>query len=75
MEICCDAMSLSYIEIDKVENYGMTMINLIQYSSMLPKIDNIDFPFENDPQLIGKWESVDFVYDINTSNQSAARKI
>lgn len=163
MEICCDAMSLKQVETNKLENYGMTMINLIQYSSMLPrvdmiagmlnnksdfksrikmiksfkksskkitatslvillvcgvitltdakpgfakaedisavanykldkeneatskqvgsftitskyvtsiwgereKVDNIEFPFENDPQLIGKWESVDFVDNID----------
>jgi bla regulator protein BlaR1 len=27
-------------------------------------VDKIDYPFVNDPQLIGTWESVDFVRDI-----------
>ncbi len=30
--------------------------------------DNIDLPFVNDPQVIGEWESVDFVPDISSFN-------
>ena len=29
------------------------------------KTDNIDFSFENDSKLIGKWESIDFVTKVN----------
>ncbi|MBW9159408.1 M56 family metallopeptidase [Clostridium tagluense] len=39
IEICCDAMSLNYVETDKIGNYGITIINLIQHSSKLPKVD------------------------------------
>lgn len=29
------------------------------------KVDNIDLPFVDDPSVIGKWNSVDFVHDIS----------
>jgi len=29
------------------------------------KIDNIDYPFVNDPEILGNWESVDFVKQIS----------
>ncbi|MDE6593186.1 MAG: MerR family transcriptional regulator [Oscillospiraceae bacterium] len=30
-------------------------------SSNLARKDNIDLPFENDPQILGKWKAVDFI--------------
>lgn len=35
-----------------------------------PIVDKIDYPFTNDEDVIGKWESVDFVKEINDFNPS-----
>ncbi|MHC1682254.1 MAG: M56 family metallopeptidase [Clostridiaceae bacterium] len=43
---------------------GVTLTNATVFADKKSKtviVDNIDYPFVNDPQLIGKWESVDFV--------------
>ena len=32
------------------------------------RADKVDYPFINDPEVIGKWDSVDFVEDINNFN-------
>jgi bla regulator protein BlaR1 len=34
-------------------------------------VDEIDYPFVNDPELIGKWMSVDFVKEIDDFNPNA----
>ena len=34
-------------------------------------VDRIDYPFADDPQLVGKWQSVDFVKRINAFNPDA----
>lgn len=36
-----------------------------QFSVPIGRTDNIDLPFVNDPQVLGEWESVDFVPDIS----------
>jgi hypothetical protein len=36
-----------------------------QFTVPVGRTDNIDLPFVNDPQVIGEWESVDFVSDIS----------
>ncbi|WP_088187113.1 hypothetical protein [Desulfosporosinus sp. FKA] len=38
---------------------------IVMGAGILRKIDNTNYPFINDPQVIGKWESVDFVQKIN----------
>jgi len=35
----------------------------IEFTVPVGRTDNIDLPFVNDPQVIGEWESVDFVAD------------
>jgi serine/threonine protein kinase len=35
--------------------------------------DNIDLPFVNDPQVLGEWDSVDFVADISDFNPDKPR--
>jgi len=39
-----------------------------QFTVPVGRTDNIDLPFVNDPQVIGEWESVDFVADIPSFN-------
>jgi len=39
-----------------------------QFTVPVGRTDNIDLPFVNDPQVIGEWESVDFVADISGFN-------
>ena len=39
-----------------------------QFTVPVGHTDNIDLPFVNDPQVIGEWESVDFVADIAEFN-------
>jgi hypothetical protein len=39
-----------------------------QFTVPVGSKDNIDLPFVNDPQVIGEWESVDFVADISDFN-------
>jgi len=39
-----------------------------QFTVPVGHTDNIDLPFVNDPQVIGEWESVDFVADISSFN-------
>ncbi|MHC4528781.1 MAG: HAAS signaling domain-containing protein, partial [Planctomycetota bacterium] len=34
-------------------------------------VDKIDYPFVNDPEVLGAWESVDFVSDINNFTPAA----
>jgi bla regulator protein BlaR1 len=41
---------------------------LVMGAGILRKIDNTNYPFINDPQVIGKWESVDFVQNIDDFN-------
>jgi hypothetical protein len=40
----------------------------LQFTVQVGQTDNIDLPFVNDPQVIGEWESVDFVRDISDFN-------
>ena len=35
------------------------------------RVDKIDYPFINDPEVIGKWESVDFVENMDNFNPDA----
>ena len=39
-----------------------------QFTASVGSKDNIDLPFVNDPQVLGEWESVDFVADIASFN-------
>lgn len=47
--------------------YVFKKVDSNDYSSIdIPrKEDKIDYPFSNDPQMLGTWQSVDFVEDIN----------
>jgi len=40
-------------------------IGSVAYAGLMRNVDKTDYPFINDPQVIGKWESVDFVEKIN----------
>ena len=40
----------------------------MQFTVPVGRTDNIDRPFVNDPQVIGEWESVDFVADRSSFN-------
>ncbi len=40
----------------------------MRFTVPVGRTDNIDLPFVNDPQVIGEWESVDFVADISSFN-------
>ena len=40
----------------------------ISGSAVETKTDKIDYPFINDPEVIGKWESVDFVENMDNFN-------
>lgn len=40
----------------------------ISGSEVETKVDKIDYPFINDPEVIGKWESVDFVENMDNFN-------
>lgn len=46
--------------------YVLEKIDSLDYSGYGTEAieDNIDYAFENDPKMIGKWESVDFVKEI-----------
>jgi hypothetical protein len=39
-----------------------------QFTASVGTKDNIDLPFVNDPQVLGEWDSVDFVADISEFN-------
>ncbi len=39
-----------------------------QFTASVGTKDNIDLPFVNDPQVLGEWESVDFVADMAAFN-------
>ena len=39
-----------------------------QFTVTVGSKDNIDLPFVNDPQVVGEWESVDFVADASDFN-------
>jgi bla regulator protein BlaR1 len=39
-----------------------------QFTVTVASRDRIDLPFVNDPQIIGRWKSVDFVKDISQFN-------
>ncbi|OAA86333.1 M56 family metallopeptidase [Clostridium ljungdahlii] len=39
MELSCDSLALSYIETDRIKEYGYTMIDLIKYSKVTGRFD------------------------------------
>lgn len=47
--------------------YVMKKIDSNDYTSIdIPRIeDDVDYPFSNDPQMLGSWQSVDFVENID----------
>jgi len=51
----------TYFILKKVDNLDYT----IDYSKLPAKEDKVDYPFVDDPQLIGKWEAVDYVKTID----------
>lgn len=55
-------MKPKYFVLNKVDN-----IDYLDYKSAAIK-DKVDYPFEDDPQLIGKWEVVDYVETIDDFN-------
>jgi hypothetical protein len=44
-----------------------------QFTVKVGKTDNLDLPFVDDPQVIGEWQSVDFVADIADFNPDQPR--
>jgi len=50
--------------------YVLKQADTVDYSEFSPsrREDNTDYPFEDDPQILGQWEIVDFVEKIEKFN-------
>jgi bla regulator protein BlaR1 len=55
-----------------VQNIKILSKSVVSDAGVTMKIDNIEYPFVNDPQILGNWEAVDFVKEI--SNFTADKK-
>ncbi len=60
-------MKPSYYVLKKVSSTPSLNTN-ISGQEVETKVDKIDYPFINDPEVIGKWESVDFVENMDNFN-------
>jgi len=50
----------------KADQYNkISSKSVVSDAGVTMKIDNIDYPFVNDPEILGNWESVDFVKQIS----------
>jgi bla regulator protein BlaR1 len=53
---------------EKPRYYVLKKVDSLDYSGFEPTVikDKIDYPFIEDPQVLGKWETVDFVKEIES---------
>lgn len=47
------------------ENNKISSKSVVSDAGVTMKVDNIEYPFVNDPQILGNWEAVDFVKEIS----------
>ncbi|NRT29062.1 hypothetical protein B0I68_002667 [Clostridium beijerinckii] len=57
----------SYYVLKKISSTPSLNTN-ISGNEVETRADKVDYPFINDSEVIGKWDSVDFVQDINNFN-------
>ena len=60
-------MKPSYYVLKKISS-APTLTTNISGKEVETRADKIDYPFINDPEVIGKWESVDFVESMDNFN-------